>query len=162
MKKFHSDILFKEINPPDYKKNILIKDLAEVLVTRLGLKRKVSRADHAKLLIELLNLKKENIPCDIETVANFLGVSVSQAYEEIRKWRTLGLLEFVKIPKTENEFSKGYMLSAPTLNRLIDRVASSINSFLRRTKRIAKDFDDQFMLEVVRKERVSENSQTEK
>ena len=60
------------------------------------MKRKESRADHATLLRELLKYRKENIPISIEKIAQLLGVSQSQAYEEIRKWRTLGLLEFVK------------------------------------------------------------------
>ena len=157
-KKLLSDIVFKEISPPDYKQNLDAKELAEVLVRRLGLKRKESRADHAKLLLELLKMKRENIPCGIDLIAQWLGVSVSQAYEEIRKWRTLGLLEFVKIPTgvkkpLREKYQKGYMLTASTVNRLMDRVTSSINSFIRKTKRIAKDFDDQFMLEFVRKEK---------
>jgi len=152
MKKLSSDILLKAINPPDYKKNLSVNDLAEVIVVRLGLKRKVGRADHAKLLIELLKFRKDNIPIQIEQVAQILGVSVSQAYEEIRKWRTLGLIEFVKIPKG-NDFIKGYIISASTVNRLVDKVESSINSFLRSTRRIAKDLDDIFMLEIVRKEK---------
>ncbi|MCD6381496.1 MAG: hypothetical protein J7L43_00770 [Candidatus Aenigmarchaeota archaeon] len=157
-KKLLSDIVFKEISPPDYKQNLDAKELAEVLVRRLGLKRKESRADHARLLLEMLRLKRENIPCNIETMAQWLGVSVSQTYEEIRKWRTLSLIEFVKVPTgvkkpLGEEYQKGYMLTATTINRLIDRVSSSVGSFLRKTKRIAKDFDDQFMLEFVRKEK---------
>ena len=105
-----------------------------------------------QLLIELLKFRKDNIPIQIEQVAQILGVSVSQAYEEIRKWRTLGLIEFVKIPKG-NDFIKGYIISASTVNRLVDKVESSINSFLRSTRRIAKDLDDIFMLEIVRKEK---------
>lgn len=154
-KKMYSDILLRPINPPDYKKDISLEEYAEIIVTRLGLKRKASRADHAKLLIELLKFKKEEIPIQIEEISKILGVSVSQAYEEIRKWRTLGLLEFVKMQKGNN-YIKGYLLSAPTVNRLIDKVESSILSFLRSTRRIAKDFDDIFMLEFVRKEKGGE------
>jgi predicted transcriptional regulator len=103
--------------------------------------------------LELLNFKKENIPVRIEEISQFLGVSISQAYEEIRKWRTLGLLEFVKMQKPTGDFEKGYMLSANTVNRLIDKVESSVAAFLRETRRLAKDFDDIFMLEFVRKEK---------
>ena len=154
-KKMYSDILLKPINPPDYKKDISLEEYAEIIVTRLGLKRKASKADHAKLLIELLKFKKDEIPIQIEQISQILGVSISQAYEEIRKWRTLGLLEFVKIKKGDS-FIKGYILSANTVNRLIDRVESSLLSFVRSTRRIAKDFDDIFMLEFVRKEKVAE------
>lgn len=151
-KKMYSDILLKPTNPPDYKKEISLDEYAEIIVTRLGLKRKASRANHAKLMIELLKFKKDEIPIQIEQISQILGVSVSQAYEEIRKWRTLGLLEFVKIQKGSN-FMKGYILSAPTINRLIDKVESSLISFVRSTRRIAKDFDDIFMLEFVRREK---------
>ena len=152
-KKLLSDIVFRPIIPPDYKKNIDARELAEIIVARLGLKRKSSRADHARLLLELLRFKRDNIPVRIEEISRFLGVSVSQAYEEIRKWRTLGLLEFVKIQKPNGEFEKGYMLAANTVNRLMDKVESSIGAFLRETRRLAKDFDDIFMLEFVRKEK---------
>jgi len=152
VKKIYSDMLFRPIEPPDYKKDITLKEYAEIIVTRLGLKRKSSKADHANLLIELLKFKKDEIPIQIEDISKILGVSISQAYEEIRKWRTLGFLEFVKIKKG-NDFIKGYILSAPTVNRLMDKLESSLSSFLRATRRIAKDFDDIFMLEFVRKEK---------
>ena len=148
-KKMLSDMVFKNVGPPDYKKSINAHDLAEVIVQRLGVKRKESRANHANMLKELMRLKKENVPVDIKQIAQFLSVSQSQAYEEIRKWRTLGIIERVKIPAGEG-FIKGYMLSAPTVNRLMDKVDSSIGAFMRHTRRIAKDFDDVFQLEIVR------------
>ena len=154
MKKTDSDMVFKPITPPDYKKNMSAKDLSEVIVARLGLKRKSSRADHAGLLIQLLGYKKENLPLQIEQISKILNVSPSQAYEELRKWRTLGLIEFVKVPNAVgNDYNKGYILAAPTVNRLIDKTESSLNAFLRETRRISKDFDDLFMLEIVRKEK---------
>ena len=154
MKKAVSDILLKQVTPPDYKKNLSAKELSEVIVTRLGLKRKASRADHGRLLLELLSFKKENIPLPIEEMAKIMGVSNSQAYEELRKWRTLGLIEFVKLPnKTGSDTNKGYILAAPTVNRMMDRLDSSLNAFMRETRRISKDFDDLFMLEFVRKEK---------
>ncbi|HEC91387.1 MAG TPA: hypothetical protein ENI51_00075, partial [Candidatus Atribacteria bacterium] len=61
----------------------------------------------------LVDFKKDNIPVTIEQIAGFLEVSQSQAYEEIRKWRTLGILEHVKIPQGIN-LIKGYMLTAST------------------------------------------------
>lgn len=153
-KKIMSDIVLKNVSPKD-DEQLTSEILAEILVTRLGLKRKKSVANHAKLLLELLKLKKKGVPVDIGEISRILGVSVSQTYEEIRKWRTLGILEFVSIPRGDS-FIKGYMLSSTTVNRLIDRVESSISSFLRKTKRIAKDFDDIFMLEFVR----SQNKQS--
>ncbi len=155
-KKLISDIVLRNVLPKD-DEQLTSEILAEVLVVRLGLKRKKSAANHAKLLIELLKLKKKGIPVDIDEISKILGVSVSQTYEEIRKWRTLGILEFVRIPRGDS-FIKGYMLSSSTVNRLLDKVESSLNSFLRKTRRIAKDFDDLFMLEIVR----SQNPKTGK
>jgi len=148
-KKKLSDMVFQRISPPDEKANLTVEDLSYVMVRRLGLKRKEGRADHAMLLMELVKYRKENIPIGIDKIAQILNVSQSQAYEEVRKWRTMGLVEFVKIP-TGQGFLKGYMLTAPTLNRLLDRVESSIKGFMRKTRRIAKDFDDLVMLEVAR------------
>ncbi|MFH0836815.1 MAG: hypothetical protein V1870_01675 [Candidatus Aenigmatarchaeota archaeon] len=148
-KKKLSDMVFQRISVPDEKENLVPLDLANVLVRRIGLKRKESRADHAMLLIEMLKYKKENIPIAIEKIAQILGVSQSQTYEELRKWRTLGIIEFVKIPMGQG-FVKGYMLSGTTVNRLIDKVEVSFKSFVRRTRRIAKDFDDLIGLEAVR------------
>ena len=146
-----ADIVLKEANPPDYKASLSLDDMAEVLVQRLGLQRKVSRANHANLLKFLLHSRRTSTPLTIETIANVLNVSVSQSYEEIRKWRTLGLLEFVKIPvQGTNEFMKGYTLAAATVNQLIDKAQSHINAHIRRTKRIAKDFDDQISAEIAR------------
>ncbi len=147
-----ADIVLKEVNPPDYKLSLSMDDMAEVLVQRLGLQRKVSRANHAKLLKFLLHSKKSNTPLTIDTIAKILEVSVSQSYEEIRKWRTVGAIEFVKIPVRDSpdQYIKGYTLSASTMNQLIDRVQSQINAFIRRTKRIAKDFDDQISAEIAR------------
>ena len=142
-------MVFQRVNPPDEKENITPLDLANVLIRRIGVKRKESRADHAMLLLEMLKFKKEGIPITIEKIAQILGVSQSQSYEEIRKWRTLGIIEFVKIPVGEG-FAKGYMLAGPTANRLLDRVEISFKSFVRRTRRIAKDFDDLIGLEAVR------------
>jgi len=149
MKKKLSDIVFQRISPPDTKADLSVHDLSHVIVRRIGLKRKESRARHDKLLLELIKYRKENIPLEIEKMAQILEVSKSQTYEEIRKWRTLGLLEFVKIPSGVS-FAKGYMLTAPTVNRLLDKVESSTKSFMRKTRRIAKDFDDLLMLEVAR------------
>ena len=148
-KKKLSDMVFQRISPPDEKENLVPADIANVLVRRLGLKRKESRADHAMLMLEMLKFKKENIPVTIEKIAQILGVSKSQTYEELRKWRTLGLIEFVKISMGQG-FVKGYMLSGSTTNRLIDKVEVNFKSFVRKTRRIAKDFDDLIGLEAVR------------
>lgn len=160
-KKKLSDMVFQRIGPPDNKLNIGVDDLSAVLVRRLGLKRKESKAQHDKLLLELLKLRKDNIPMSIEQISQILSVSQSQTYEELRKWRTLGLVEFVKIP-SGTDFIKGYMITAPTVNRLMDRVESSAKGFMRKTRRIAKDFDDLLMLEVARAqkpEKTEENKQ---
>lgn len=147
-----ADIVLKEVNPPDYKHSINMDDMAEVIVQRLGLQRKVSRANHAGLLKFLLHSRKTNTPITIDTIAKVLKVSVSQSYEEIRKWRTLGILEFTKVPvQGSDTYMKGYFLSAPTVNQLVDKAQSQINAFIRRTKRIAKDFDDQISAEIARK-----------
>ncbi len=148
-KKKLSDIVFQRISPPDEKDNLNMDDLAHVLVRRLGLKRKESRAQHGKLLLELIKYKKDGLPLSIEKLSEILQVSQSQTYEEIRKWRTLGFIEFVKIPAGEG-FVKGYMLTGNTVNRLIDRAESATKSFFRKTRRIAKDFDDLLMLEMAR------------
>jgi predicted transcriptional regulator len=148
-KKKLSDIVFHRVSPPDHKEDMTVEDLSKVLVRRLGLKRKESKADHAKLLLELMKYRRDNVPISIEKIAEILSVSQSQAYEEIRKWRTLGLIEFVKIP-SGTDMIKGYMMPMNTTNRLLDRVESSIKSFMRKTRRIAKDFDDLLMLEKAR------------
>ena len=151
MYKKMADIVLKEINPPDFKTTISSDDLAEILVQRLGLQRKVSMAKHAKLLKFLLHSRRNNTPIPIETIAKVLEVSLSQTYEELRKWRTLGLLTFVKMPvQGTDEFMKGYVLDGSTVNQLIDKAQSQINAFIRRTKRIAKDFDDQISAEAAR------------
>lgn len=149
MKKKLSDMVFQRISPPDNKMSLTIDDLAVVLVKRLGLKRKESRAQHSKLLLELLKYKKENIPLSIDKISAILEVSQSQTYEELRKWRSIGLVEFVKMP-AGNDFVKGYMISSNTVNRLMDRVESSMKAFMRKTRRIAKDFDDLLMLGMAR------------
>ncbi|MBI2971176.1 MAG: hypothetical protein HYY37_02010 [Candidatus Aenigmarchaeota archaeon] len=151
-KKKLSDMVFQRISPPDTKMDMTVEDLANVLVRRLGLKRKESKAQHAKLLLELLKYKKDNVPVSVEKIAQILAVSQSQTYEELRKWRSLGLVEFVKIP-TGTDFVKGYMLSSNTVNRLMDRVESSMKGFMRKSRRIAKDFDDLLMLEMARREK---------
>lgn len=148
-KKKLSDIVFQRISPPDDKDTLTMEDLSHVLVKRLGLKRKESRAQHSKLLLELVKYKKDGIPLTIEQISQILQVSQSQTYEEIRKWRTLGFLEFVKMPAGEG-FVKGYMLTGNTVNRLLDRAESATKSFFRKTRRIAKDFDDLLMLEMAR------------
>ncbi len=152
MKKKLSDIVFQRVSPPDHKLDLGPDDMSHVLVRRLGLKRKESRANHAKLLLEMIKLKRENMPLSIDQISQILGVSQSQTYEEIRKWRTLGLVEFVKIPSGEG-FAKGYLLTAPTVNRLLDRAEASTKSFFRKTRRIAKDFDDLLMLASARSEK---------
>ena len=98
MKKKLSDIVFQRISPPDSKAVLSPEDLSNVIVRRLGLKRKESKACHHKLLLELIRYRKDNVPLSIEQMSQILAVSQSQTYEEIRKWRTLGLVEFVKIP----------------------------------------------------------------
>jgi predicted transcriptional regulator len=157
MKKKLSDIVFQRISPPDAKTDLGAEDLSAVIVRRLGLKRKESKAKHDKLLLELLKYRKDNIPVEIDKIAQILGVSKSQTYEEMRKWRTLGLIEFIKIPSGVG-FAKGYMLTAPTVNRLLDHVESSTKSFFRKTRRIAKDFDDLLMLGAARANRNVENA----
>jgi len=160
MKKKLSDIVFQRISPPDHKAALTSDDLSNVIVRRLGLKRKESRARHDKLLLELIKYRKDNLPLSIEQISQVLCVSQSQTYEEIRKWRTLGLVEFVKIP-AGNGFIKGYMLTGPTVNRLLDRVESSTKAFMRKTRRIAKDFDDLLMLEVTRSARDASSKTTD-
>ena len=147
-----SDIVFQRISPPDTKTALTPDDLSHVLVRRLGLKRKESRAQHNKLLLELIKYRKENVPISIEKISQILSVSQSQTYEEIRKWRSLGLLEFVKIPAGDG-FAKGYMLTGQTVNRLLDKAEASTKAFFRKTRRIAKDFDDLLMLGMARAER---------
>ncbi len=159
MKKKLSDIVFQRVSPPDHKGVLTSEDLSHVLVRRLGLKRKESRARHDKLLLELLKYRKDNIPMSIGQIAQILSVSQSQTYEEIRKWRTLGLIEFVKIPAGTG-FIKGYMLTGNTVNRMLDRVESSTKAFFRKTRRIAKDFDDLLMLEVTRSSRADVSAKT--
>lgn len=149
-----SDMVFQRVTPPDSKSVLTPHDLSHVLVRRLGLKRKESRAEHAKLLLELLKYRKENVPLTIEKISQILNVSQSQTYEEIRKWRSLGLIEFVKIPAGDG-FLKGYMLTGQTVNRLLDKAEASAKAFFRKTRRIAKDFDDLLMLEMARSEKGS-------
>ena len=147
-----SDIVFQRISPPDTNATLTPDDLSHVLVRRLGLKRKESRAKHDRLLLELLKFRKENVPLSIEKISQVLGVSQSQTYEEIRKWRSLGLIEFVKMPAGES-YVKGYMLTGQTVNRLLDKAEASTKAFFRKTRRIAKDFDDLLMLGMARAER---------
>jgi predicted transcriptional regulator len=142
-------MVFQRISPPDSKGTLTPHDLSHVIVRRLGLKRKESRAEHAQLLLELLKYRKENVPVSIEKISEVLNVSQSQTYEEIRKWRSLGLIEFVKIPAGDG-FLKGYMLTGQTVNRLLDKAEASAKSFFRKTRRIAKDFDDLLMLGMAR------------
>lgn len=151
-KKKLSDMVFQRVGPPDHKASLTIEDLSGVLVRRLGLKRKESRANHSKLLLEFIKFKKENIPLSISKMSAVLGVSQSQTYEEIRKWRSLGMVEFVRIPSGDG-FIKGYMLTSNTANRLLDRVEAATKSFMRKTRRIAKDFDDLLMLGLARAEK---------
>jgi len=148
-KKKLSDMVFQRIAPPDEKANITTHDLCNVIVRRLGLKRKESRANHAMLLHEMVKYRRENMPVGIEKIAQMLGVSQSQAYEEVRKWRTLGMLDVFRVPQGAGEV-KGYMLTGPTTNRLLDKVEASFKAFMRRTRRIAKDFDDMVGLEAAR------------
>ena len=61
-KKKLSDMVFMRVEPPDNKINMTADDLSGALVRRLGLKRKESRADHSKLLLELVKYKKDNVP----------------------------------------------------------------------------------------------------
>src|SRR3989338_7739239 len=147
-----SDIVFQRISPPDTKTALTPEDLAHVLVRRLGLKRKESRAQHNRLLLELIKYRKENVPISIDKISQILSVSQSQTYEEIRKWRSLGMIEFVKIPAGDG-FAKGYMLTGLTANRLLDKAEASTKSFFRKTRRIAKDFDDLLMLGMARAEK---------
>ncbi|MBI2583486.1 MAG: hypothetical protein HYW25_02365 [Candidatus Aenigmarchaeota archaeon] len=158
-----SDMVFHRVSPPDDAASLSAQDLAKVIVRRLGLKRKESRADHAALLLALFKYRRDNLPVDISKMAELLQVSQSQAYEEIRKWKSLGLIEFVKLPAGESGFIKGYMLPAPTMNRLLDKVEASMKAFLRKTRRIAKDFDDIVMLGTARqgKEMKEETKESE-
>ena len=156
-KKKLSDIVFQRISPPDTNATLSPHDLYHVLVRRLGLKRKESRAQHDKLLLELLKYRKENVPVSIEKISQILSVSQSQTYEEIRKWRSLGLLEFVKIPAGDG-YVKGYMLTGQTVNRLLDKAEASTKAFFRKTRRIAKDFDDLLLLGMARAERGTNDS----
>ena len=159
MYKKMADIVLKEINPPDYKATLSSDDLAEILVQRLGVQRKVSMAKHAKLLKFLLHTRRNNTPLPIETMAKILEVSVSQSYEELRKWRTLGLITFVKMPvQGTDEFMKGYVLDGATVNQIIDKAQAQINAFIRRTRRIAKDFDDQISAEAARQAKSSSST----
>ncbi len=120
--------------------------------------REVSVSMHSKLLKFLLHTRRNNTPLPIETMAKILEVSVSQTYEELRKWRTLGLLTFVKMPvQGTNEFMKGYVLDGATVNQLIDKAQAQINAFIRRTRRIAKDFDDQVSAEAARQAKSPQN-----
>src|SRR3989344_3002341 len=100
-KKKLSDMVFHRVSPPDEAANLTAEDLAQVVVRRLGLKRKESRANRASLLLALLKCRRDNLPIDISKMAELLQVSQSQAYEEIRKWKSLGLIEFVKLPAGE-------------------------------------------------------------
>ncbi len=152
-KKKLSDMVFQRVEPPDYKPDINITDLSHVLVRRLGLKRKEGRANHEALLVELIKYRKEGVPLSIEKISGILGVSQSQTYEEIRKWRTLGIMEFVRQTTQSGDSIKGYMLGSNTINRLMDKVESSFKSFMRNTRRIAKDFDDLHMLESARSQK---------
>jgi len=157
-----SDIVFQRISPPDTNTTLTPSDLSHVLVRRLGLKRKESRAKHDLLLLELLKYRKENVPLSIDKISQILSVSQSQTYEEIRKWRSLGLLEFVKMPAGDS-YVKGYMLTGQTVNRLLDKAEASTKAFFRKTRRIAKDFDDLLMLGMARAERGNtENDEQDK
>ncbi|MBI4019113.1 MAG: hypothetical protein HY364_02570 [Candidatus Aenigmarchaeota archaeon] len=151
MKKKLSDMVFQRISPPDHMDSLTPELMADVWVKRLGLKRKESRANHSKLLLELLKYRKDNIPLTVDKISDILSISQSQTYEELRKWRSLGLVEFVKIPMG-NGFTKGYLLTANTTNRLLDKVESSMKAFLRKTRRISKDFDDLMTIGVIRKD----------
>jgi len=151
MKKKLSDMVFQRISPPDHLDNITHDIMADVWVRRLGLKRKESRANHAKLLLELLKYRKDNIPLTVDKISEILSISQSQTYEELRKWRSLGLVEFVKIPISSG-FTKGYLLTANTTNRLLDRVESAMKAFMRKTRRISKDFDDLMTIWQARKD----------
>ena len=132
------DIQLKNVLPPDYKASVSSADLADVLVRRLGLQRKSSQAKHAELLLWLLQRAKENVPVSIEQIAKVLGVSLSQAYEEVKKWRSLSLLEVAKVPvQGTGELLRGYVLAGGTVNQLLDKVQSSANAFIRGTRRIA-------------------------
>lgn len=151
MKNQMHDIVLKNVQPPDYKASVSSADLAAVLVRRLGLQRKSSQAKHAELLLWLLQRNKESVPVSIEQMAKVLGVSVSQAYEEVKKWRSLSLLEVAKVPvRGSGEYMRGYVLTGATINQLLDKTQSSVNAFIRGTRRIAKDLDDQLSAEVAR------------
>ncbi|HLD83477.1 MAG TPA: hypothetical protein VI979_01325, partial [archaeon] len=49
-------------------------------------------------------------------------------------------------------FTKGYLLTANTTNRLLDRVESAMKAFMRKTRRISKDFDDLMTIGQARKD----------
>lgn len=155
MRKKLSDMVFQRISPPDHLDSLTPEHMADVWVRRLGLKRKESRANHSRLLLELLKYRKDNIPLSVEQISQILGISQSQSYEELRKWRSLGLVEFIKIP-TGASFTKGYLLTANTTNRLLDKVETSMKAFLRKTRRISKDFDDLMTISPAKKDNSSE------
>jgi len=52
-----------------------------------------------------------------------------------------------------DSYVKGYMLTGQTVNRLLDKAEASTKSFFRKTRRIAKDFDDLLMLGMARAEK---------
>ena len=115
--------------------------MASAFVARLGFSRRKSSAKHEKLLMELMKMRKKNIPLSIDEIARIMGVSKQQAYHELKKWKDLGLVESVKIPAGDS-YMKGYMLSAPTLNRAVDKLEYRLKAFVRKTRMMAKELDD--------------------
>ncbi len=137
------DMVFRDADPPE---GYGVRELADTIVFRIGVKRKKSMADHGKLLLEMLRYRKSMLPIDVDEIAKILGVSKPQAYDEIKKWKDLGLVEVVSVPYADSHI-RGYMLTAHTINKLIDRIESRARSFIKKTRRLAKELDDYLAVE---------------
>ena len=128
-----SDIMFQQIKAPKYKEDMSVDVLGDILIKRLGLKRRESKAKHKELLKKLIDSEK---PLSFEDVKETLGVSQAQTYEELRKWRTIGILKFVY------HGDRGYVLVSKNMAELIEKVRKEINTFLDETKNIAVLYEE--------------------
>lgn len=133
-----SDIVLQQIKAPEYIEDFSIDKLADILIRRLGIKRKESKANHKKFFLELL---KERYPIPFIDVSRILGVSQSQTYEELRKWRTLGLVKFSNVVDENGNKRKGYALVTNDMKKLIDIVRDVLNKFMNETEEIALNFE---------------------
>ncbi len=140
------DVLLRDVEPGEG-----LEGLAKAVVEMLGLERKAGSARHEQLLLEFLRMRKKEIPLTIEEIARTLGVSVPQAYHEMRKWKTLGIVDNVRVPAGDG-YLKGFMLSASTLNRAMDRVEYRVRALLRKVRRVAKELDDMLAAENFRRD----------